>query len=142
MDALIAVLTAWIALHTGLSAVPPPRIEFVTETGMAERAYGPGVASSPLLRAIYSQPERRVYLRKEWDAANVRDRSELLHELVHHFQHMHNLRFRCSAEREKLAYDLQLAWLRQQGVIDPHETLQINPFFVVMVAACRDIDHE
>lgn len=142
MDALIAALAGWIALHTGLSAGPPPQIEFVTSTTMTERAFGPGIAPSPLLRALYSQPARTVYLRKEWDAASLRDRSELLHELVHHFQHIHNLKFECAKQREKLAYDLQLAWLREQGVADPYDLLEINHFFVVMISVCRDVDHD
>lgn len=142
MDALIAALAGWIALQTGLSAGPAPRIEFVTPITMTERAFGTGVAPSPLLRAIYSQPTRTVYLRQEWDAANVRDRSELVHELVHHVQNVNNLKFRCPAEREKLAYDLQLAWLRDQGVRDPYELLEINHFFVVMLSVCRDVDSD
>lgn len=142
MDALIAALAGWIALHTGLSVGPPPHIEFVTPTTMTERAFGPGIAPSPLLRALYSQPTRIVYLRQEWDATSLRDRSELVHELVHHFQNIHKLQFRCAAEREKLAYDLQLAWLREQGVADPYELLEINHFFVVMLSVCRDVDYD
>lgn len=140
MDVLIAALAGWIALHTGLSAGTPPHIEFVTPTTMAEHAFGPGIAPSPLLRALYSEPAATVYLRQEWDATSVRDRSELVHELVHHYQSVHKVQFRCAAERERLAYDLQLAWLREQGVGDPYDLLEINHFFVVMVSACRDVD--
>jgi hypothetical protein len=140
MDALVAILTGWIVLHTGLAAAPPPHIEFVNAATMAERAFGPGTAATPLLRAIYSQPERTVYLRQEWDPANLRDRSELLHELVHHLQNTNNLEFGCPAEREQLAYKLQLNWLLEQGVRDPYELLEINPFFVVMLSVCRDVD--
>ncbi len=143
MDALIAVLAGWIALQTGLPATtPPPQIAFVGSQSMAERAFGPGTSPSPLLRALYTQQTRTVYLREEWDPAKIRDRSELVHELVHHFQHVHNLPFKCAADRERLAYDLQLAWLREQGVADPYELLQVNHFFVVMVSVCRDVDHE
>jgi hypothetical protein len=142
MDVLVAVLTAWIALHTGLSTIEPPRIEFVTADTMSERAFGPGVAGSPLLRALYSQPAGTVYLRKNWDASNLRDQSELLHELVHHFQNLHKLQYGCGAEREKLAYELQIGWLREKGVRDPYEFLEINAFFVIMASVCRDADHD
>jgi hypothetical protein len=142
MDLLVSVLTGWIALQTGLSAVEPPRIEFVTPSTMSERAFGPGIAASPLLRALYSQPAATVYLRKGWDASNLRDRSELLHELIHHFQNLHHLKYGCGAEREKLAYELQLKWLREQGVADPYEFLEINAFFVIMASVCRDADHD
>ena len=142
MDLLITALSGWIALHTGLAAVEPPRIEFVTPTTMSERAFGPGIAPSPMLRALYSQPMGTVFLRKNWDAARLRDQSELLHELVHHFQNIHALKYACGAEREKLAYELQIAWLREQGVADPYEFLEINAFFVVMASVCRDADHD
>jgi hypothetical protein len=142
MDLLIAVLTAWIVAKTGLSAVEPPKIEFAPPVRMSEIAFGPKVAPSPLLRALYSQPAGTVYLRKEWDASKLRDQSELLHELVHRFQFVHNLPYGCGAEREKLAYELQIAWLREQGVEDPYEFLEINAFFVVMTSVCRDADHD
>ncbi len=142
MEVLIATLAGWIAIQTGLAVVEPPHIEKVTPITMSERAFGPGIAPSPLLRALYSQPAGTVYLRKNWDASNLRDQSELLHELIHHFQNVHNLKYGCGAEREKLAYDLQIKWLREQGVADPYEYLEINAFFVVMASVCRDADHD
>jgi hypothetical protein len=142
MELLVSLLTAWIAVQTGLSSVEPPRIEIVGPGVMSERAFGPGVAASPLLRGLYSQPEATVFLRGDWDASKLRDQSELLHELVHHFQNVHNLKFGCGAEREKLAYELQLKWLREKGVADPYELLEINAFFVVMVSVCRDANHD
>ncbi|MET0277469.1 MAG: DUF6647 family protein [Pseudorhodoplanes sp.] len=142
MDLLIAALTAWIVAKTGLSAVEPPKIEFAAPVRMSEVAFGPKVAASPLLRALYSQPAGTVYLRKDWDAAKLRDQSELLHELVHRFQFVHNLPYACGAEREKLAYELQIAWLRENGIADPYEYLEINAFFVVMTSVCRDADHD
>ncbi len=142
MELLVAVLTGWIALQTGLAKVEPPRIEFVGPGVMSERAYGPGVAESPLLRGLYSQPAGTVYLRSNWDSSKLRDQSELLHELVHRFQFEHKLKYDCAAEREKLAYDLQIQWLREQGVADPYELLELNAFFVVMASVCRDADHD
>ena len=72
----------------------------------------------------------------------MRDQSELLHELVHHFQNLHKLKYGCGAEREKLAYELQIAWLREKGVRDPYEFLETNAFFVIMASVCRDADHD
>ena len=142
MDLLIAALSAWIVAKTGLPMVEPAKIELAAPARMSEVAFGPGVAPSPLLRALYSQPAGTVYLRKNWDASKLRDQSELLHELVHRFQFVHNLRYDCAAEREKLAYELQVDWLREQGVADPYELLEINAFWVVMASVCRDADHD
>jgi len=63
-------------------------------------------------------------------------------ELVHHFQKVHGLPYGCNDEREKLAYAMQIKWLREQGVDDPHSLLQINDFFIVMVSMCRDVDFD
>jgi len=109
------------------SGRPASAHRIVAPATMSERAFGPRITPSPPLRA-----SRRV----------LRDRSERVHELVHHFQNIHKLQFRCAAEREELAYALQLAWLQEQGVADPYELLGINHFFVVMVSVCRDADND
>lgn len=140
MDVLIAALSAWIVAQTGVGPVSPPRVEFVTPRHMTEIAFGPGSDTFSRLRALYSQHVSTVYLRSNWSAENLSDRSELVHELVHHFQNFHNLRYDCDAARETLAYDLQLEWLRQQGVQDPYDMLEINPITVMIASACRDHD--
>jgi hypothetical protein len=133
---------AWIAAQTGLTMVEPPRVQLVTPVQMTEVALGPSAALNPQLRALYSQKNATIYLRANWNAVTVRDQSELVHELVHHFQNAHNLQYECSGAREKLAYDLQLNWLREQGVKDPYDFLELNAFYVIMVSACRDADHD
>ncbi len=138
MDILIAALTAWIAVQTGLVAVEPPHIQFVGPVIMTETAFGPGAMPRSRLRGLYRQSDSTLFLRSNWNADNLRDRSELVHELVHHFQHAHGLTYDCDAAREELAYDLQIAWLRENGVEDPYEFLEVNAFFVVMVSVCRD----
>jgi hypothetical protein len=142
MDILIATLSAWIAAYTGLAFVEPPRVEFVGQVRMSEIAHGPSIVPNPQLRALYSQRATTIYLRANWNAVSLRDQSELVHELVHHFQSAHNLTYECGAARETLAYDLQIAWLREQGVSDPYELLEINAFYVIVASMCRDVDHD
>jgi hypothetical protein len=138
MDILIATLSAWIVAQTGLSSVEPPRIQFVSPPAMTEIAFGPNMGSNPQLRALYSQITATVYLRSGWNAESLRDRSELVHELVHHFQHMHHLKYGCPAAGETLAYQLQLAWLRENGVDDPYGLIEVNRFYILLSAICRD----
>jgi hypothetical protein len=137
MDALIAVLSAWIAGQTGLSVPPPPRIVHLQPDALRELATSPN-AQTERFRALYGRGERIIYLRTNWNAAALADRSELVHELAHHFQNVHALPYPCNAARETLAYDLQIQWLREQGAADPHDLLQINPFFIVMTSVCRE----
>lgn len=138
MDVLIAALSAWIVAQTGVGPVSPPRVEFVTPRHMTEIAFGPGSDSFSRLRALYSQHVSTIYLRSNWSPDKLDDRSELVHELVHHFQNVHNLPYACNAAREALAYELQLEWLRQQGVRNPYDFLDSDPFTIVMVSVCRD----
>lgn len=141
MDALVAVLSAWIATQTGLSAPPPPRVIHLYPAALHELATNRD-SQMYRVRALYGRGERVVYLRTNWEAANLSDRSELVHEIVHHFQNAHALSYECNAARETLAYELQIKWLREQGVADPHSLLEINDFFIVMTSVCRDQAHD
>lgn len=40
----------------------------------------------------------------------------LVHELVHHFQFITRVPFRCTAESEREAYEIQAKWTRETGV--------------------------
>jgi hypothetical protein len=141
MDALVAALSAWIVTQTGLSAPPPPRVIQLYPAALHELATSRD-SQMYRVRALYGRSERVVYLRTNWDAGSVGDRSELVHELVHHFQNAHAVPYECNAARETLAYDLQIKWLREQGVADPHGLMQINDFFIVMTSVCRDEGHD
>jgi hypothetical protein len=138
MDTLIAALTGWIAIQMGFSVIEPPHIFFVPQIQMNKIAYGSNAANSPYLRATYSQQEKTIYLRENWNSENLTDRSILVHELVHHFQIIHDIKYECHAARERLAYDLQFAWLRKQGVNDPYELLQTNELFISLISTCID----
>ena len=142
MEVLVAAFSAWIAAQTALTAPPPPRIVQIDPAAMQEMASGADVQLTNRFRALYGRDAQVIYLRKNWDPDQLGDRSELVHELVHHFQTAHALPYGCNAEREKLAYELQIKWLREQGVDDPHGLLQINDFFIVMSSVCRDADHD
>lgn len=142
MDIIIAALTAWISSQTGWSIVPPPRIELVTPPRMSEIGLGPDIAPDPQLRALYSRQKETIYLRASWRSSSLRDQSELVHELVHHFQKRHDVPHQCDAARETLAYDLQMKWLKEQGVGDPYELTKINQFYVVMASVCRDPNND
>ncbi len=142
MEVLIAVFSAWIATQTALPAPPPPRVVQIDPAAMQELAAAGDVQLMYRVRALYGRNGQVIYLRKNWDAEQLSDRSELVHELVHHFQTIHGLPYGCNAQREKLAYELQIKWLREQGVEDPYSLLQINDFFIVMSSVCRDADHD
>jgi hypothetical protein len=56
----------------------------------------------------------------------------LLHELVHHLQFEHRRQFRCKAEQEREAYDMQIAFVEETGRGEVP-----SPLFM-MVLRCHD----
>jgi hypothetical protein len=130
---LVLALLAWISAETGLALAPPPTILFVNQAQMLRLAGGPTDVTG-----LYDRESVTVYLRDDWDAANLRSRATLLHELVHHVQDFNNVPARCRAEREQLAYKLTLEWLRQQGAPDPYAVLDTDEFSILIRSMCAD----
>ena len=130
---LVLVFLAWISAETGLAMPPPPGIQFVNQAQMLRLAGG-----RTDVGGLYDPEAVTVYLRDDWDAANLRNRATLLHELVHHVQDFNKVPARCRAERELLAYKLALDWLRQQGAPDPYAVLDVDEFTILIRSMCAD----
>lgn len=120
-------------MQTGLAMPPPPGIQLVNQAQMLRLAGG-----RTDVGGLYDPEAVTVYLRDDWDAASLRGRATLLHELVHHVQDFNKVPARCRAERERLAYKLTLEWLRQQGAADPYAVLDIDEFTVLIRSMCTD----
>lgn len=58
--------------------------------------------------------------------------------LVHHVQFDNKVPSRCPAERERLAYELTLKWLRERGVADPYAVLSTDAFTIISLSACPE----
>jgi hypothetical protein len=137
VNALIATYIAWIIAQTGF--VPPahPPIHFATSAEMAVLSGAPE-NSGLEFQALYSREQGAIYLPHEWQPVNLRQKSALLHELVHHVQRANNVEAPCVAAHERQAYDLQMKWLREQGVEDPYSLIGTNELTIYMVSVCRD----
>jgi len=57
--------------------------------------------------AVYNDDAQTIYLAKGWTGATPAELSILVHEMVHHLQHVAGMRFACAEAREKLAYEAQ-----------------------------------
>ena len=137
MNSLIAVYIAWIASQTGLAVAGRPAIHFVTPAEIATR-YGAPESNGLEYQALYSREEGTIYLPNDWHSDNLRNRSALLHELVHHVQRENDVQAPCTAALERQAYDLQVKWLREQGVDDPYGLIGTNELTIYMLSVCRD----
>ena len=137
MNVLIAAYIAWIVAQTGLSAADHPPIHFMTPTEMALR-HGWAENGGLELQALYNPSDGSIYLPQQWAPNDLRQKSTLLHELVHHVQRPNNVELPCVAAYERQAYDLQIKWLREQGVDDPYDLIKTNELSIYMLSTCRD----
>jgi hypothetical protein len=151
---LTLTLIAWIVSKAGLTAPEPPQISFVPEhqmTHLFDAAAHPDQlpqadvpanqgagGAHPVSRvlALYLRATATVYLPETWRPGGLRDQSILLHELVHHMQRFNKVVPVCPAALERQAYDLQAAWLREQGVAEPYKLIGTDEFTVLMRSAC------
>jgi hypothetical protein len=137
LNVLIATYIAWIVAQTGLPAPDYPPIHLVTPMEMALR-YGSPENSGLELQALYNRSNGSIYLPRHWTPNDLRQKSALLHELVHHVQRANNVELPCVAAYERQAYDLQIKWLREQGVDDPYDLIKTNELSIYMLSTCRD----
>lgn len=70
-----------------------------------------GYTGQDCIRALYLP--HVVLLADDFDLSTCSD--TLVHELVHHFQFEGGRQFRCDAEAELEAYEMQMLWVRQTG---------------------------
>lgn len=124
---LIAELLDWIGAASGYDVkkakADPPAIFFCDEGDVL--AYPGGNALvEPGERGVYDYEARVIYLVGPWDPENPRQRSVLLHELVHDVQFT-NRSWACPNATEWEAYKLQEAWMAEQGLVAEFDWLQI-----------------
>lgn len=132
----VAPLVDWIVAKTGWAVYEAPLIRFVPYAELVKKFTGKKPTDFHV-EAIYSDQDHSIYLPDGWRAEDLRARSVLLHELVHHLQYLNHVKATCESEYELQAFKLQVAWLDEQGVDDPLGLLDINPYFLLMLGQCE-----
>lgn len=117
-DGLVSELLDWIGAATGYDVegvrANPPAVTFC-KAGQAIIYEDVEVIVGEDIFGIYDSRRRQIVLRLPWDAADVRDRGVLLHELVHRVQ-MANREWDCRKAPELEAYSLQARYLEEHGI--------------------------
>jgi hypothetical protein len=85
--------------------------------------------------AAYDAISETIYLPRGWTGRSAAELSVLVHELVHHLQHVAALRYECAQAAEELAYAAQEKWLRLFGRSLESE-FQIDPFTRLVNTRC------
>jgi hypothetical protein len=128
---LVTAIGTWLSTQFDLPAVQsPPRIELVPfeeivalryrgllpHGGIGEVLDGRSAISSESdTVAVYSDSAQTIYLPQGWTGSTAAELSILVHEMVHHIQHLAGLKYECPQAREKLAYMAQDRWLNLFG---------------------------
>ena len=124
---LLTAIETWLSSQFDLPAIEShPRIEIVTSekilalryrgllpNGGMEKALSSRSATSSESDtvAVYSDSLQTIYLPEGWTGGTAAELSILVHEIVHHVQHLAELKYECPQERERLAYLAQDRWL-------------------------------
>jgi len=145
--ALLSEVVTWLSENFGLAAIyDHPAIEYVPQTELAslrlKSLLGQGSLASGSdgivtrdVVALYNHDTKTIFLSDAWTGADPKELSVLVHEMVHHLQNVGNLKYECSAARERLAYQAQDAWLKLYGRDLEHD-FDVDLFTVVISSAC------
>lgn len=136
---LLVEAHAWVAAHTNYPPPPLPSACEATQDELKKRCF-PDAGSEvlPNIDAAYDRKTATIYLDSPFDPASPKDRSMLVHEMVHHFQ-LQNDADRTAPCRDVLegeALRLQVAWLEDHGVTDPLGLLNIDAFTLQVLRTC------
>lgn len=120
MSDLISALLLWIGVHSDYTVLAiQPNIAMVEPYQLCQR-YGvqeQQQCKAIQVRGLYDK-EYTIYLRYDFDSANIEDRARLLHELVHWVQWSNNRTEtnHCMGALEVEAYRLQDQWRASYGL--------------------------
>jgi len=126
----------WIIQQTGWPAAGVPPIRLTSFAHLRELSGLSSDAEWIRPAAFYSKSEHLIYLADGWNKDDLVDQSILVHELAHHLQIEDRVQFPCWGRYEAQAYELQIQWLRAQGVKDPHALLHASKASIESLGEC------
>jgi Domain of unknown function (DUF6647) len=131
------VLIAWIVAQTHWIEQEMPPIRIIPHSEI-KNMFNTEATTGSNCEALYSSKNHTVYLADSWHSNDLRDRSILLHELVHHLQYLNHIKVTCESEYEFQAFKLQVAWLSEQGVEYPLDLMGVDLRYVMMLSHCPE----
>jgi hypothetical protein len=149
-QALLTAIETWVSNQFNLPVIEEhPSIEFVPPAQITSLRFSgllsdPGAQFAPNDRAssaqhdtlaVYYGATRTIYLPEGWTGGTPAELSVLVHEMVHHFQHVLGLKFECPQEREVLAYLAQDRWLGLFGH-SLEGDFDLDPFSLLVKTKC------
>ena len=135
MREILLALLLWLGNNTDIviDNTYIPEIIFISPTEICKFIQEKENCSTV---AFYYLKDRSIYLPDHWSKDNVVHKSILLHELVHHFQHINNTNFQCPRHQEKQAYEIQFAFLEENGIDDPKKAISLGDLMHLILTNC------
>jgi len=144
MAELVAALLLWIGAHTAytVDGIPLPEVRLVTAREITAEYYAEAQISAyerpevdERIWALYDMENQVVFVVNDQPLDDLLFQERLLHELVHHVQHVNGAydRFQCRAQGEREAYLLGGKFLKQHHAEDP---LPNRNFWAAMYSRC------
>ena len=145
--ALVSAIMKWLSIELGLpSDLPAPSVRLAPARKIATFRYTGLLSDHPRdmaeippgqreTGASYASLARTILLPDGWTGATAAGVSILVHEMVHHLQHVGGLRYECPQASEKLAYDAQQKWLRLYGR-DLELDFDLDGFTLLVATQC------
>jgi len=145
-DTLLSSIVTWLSTNFDLKPTATlPNVKNLSAAEMTQRRYRPfrgaeGSSVSPTgtgpdTVAIYDRDEATIYLPLDWSGQTPAELSVLVHEMVHHLQHVAQSKFECPQAREQIAYAAQQQWLGLFGSTLEDE-FRIDPFTLLVATRC------
>ncbi len=150
---LLEAIARWLAANFDLPLIlVPPRIVFEPPSAIAALAfkmalpeqvsYAGNVGSDATqerhddIVAIYGDADSTIHLSERWSGRTPAELSILVHEMVHHIQHLGRIGHACREAREKVAFNAQNRWLQLFGR-DLAAEFGIDPFTLLVNTTCQ-----
>ena len=145
--ALMKAIVDWLAHEFGLPANHDyPTIQLTSAARITTFRFTGRLSDRPEDRAAVPPGQREVvaaydggaqtiYLPAGWTGRTAAELSVLVHETVHHLQHLAGTRFECTQASETLAYAAQEKWLALFGRSLESE-FEIDPFTRLVSTRC------
>jgi hypothetical protein len=144
-EAGLREIETWLSRRFNLDAAERlPAVSFAPAVHMLALRHrdlhhpGPGLESGDAAAgvvAVYDDSSRTIYLLDGWTGETPAEFSVLVHEMVHHLQNAAGQKFACPAEREKLAFEAQEAFLAHYK-LDLESTFGIDPLTRLVRTSC------
>lgn len=142
MKALLLAVMTWASVNTGLPLPDrTPSVAYASYEMLADIAYTDedgSVIPHPEnnIGALYDPERQIVYLHVGWQASNLRDLSNLVHEIVHHLQQ--GQEYPCMGAAEPQAYETQIQFLVSAGLNREQalDMMDVNELMIVTIGAC------